>query len=309
MKLSYESLKHTDQWEGYTLPKFDIEAVAEKTGEEPTWVHFGAGSIFRAFPAAALQKALDAGAYDRGIVVAEGVDCDIIDKICRPYDNLSLLVLQKAGGQTEKKVIASVTESLKADYPFDWDWKRLCVIFQKPSLQMVSLTITEKGYAVPPGDLDRGLLPGLVMGKVTALLLKRYLAGALPLTVQSMDNCARNGDKAREAVLTYARQWIRDGLAPDGFLDYLQDQGRITFPWSMIGKVPLQPDAQVWEMLAADGFADDDTGGTDTAPFVKAGETERLVLEDKYTWGRPPLELGGVLYADRETLLQYIADR
>ena len=32
---------------GYELPKFDIEAVKAKTHAEPTWVHFGAGNIFR----------------------------------------------------------------------------------------------------------------------------------------------------------------------------------------------------------------------------------------------------------------------
>ena len=37
---------------GYELPKFDVEAVKAKTHAEPTWVHFGAGNIFRAFPAA-----------------------------------------------------------------------------------------------------------------------------------------------------------------------------------------------------------------------------------------------------------------
>mgnify|MGYP002803041647 FL=1 len=68
------------QWEekGYTLPKFDIEAVKQKTHDEPTWIHFGAGNIFRAFPAAMLQKVLDDGAYDRGVIVAEGFDYLII---------------------------------------------------------------------------------------------------------------------------------------------------------------------------------------------------------------------------------------
>ena len=42
------------EWEakGYQLPKFDIKALREKTAKEPTWVHFGGGNIFRAFPAA-----------------------------------------------------------------------------------------------------------------------------------------------------------------------------------------------------------------------------------------------------------------
>ena len=40
---------------GYQMPQFDIEAVRKKTHEEPVWVHFGAGNLFRAFPAAILQ--------------------------------------------------------------------------------------------------------------------------------------------------------------------------------------------------------------------------------------------------------------
>ena len=65
---------------GYELPKFDIEAVKAKTHAEPTWVHFGAGNIFRAFPAAILNDALNTGKYDRGVIVAESFDYEIIDK-------------------------------------------------------------------------------------------------------------------------------------------------------------------------------------------------------------------------------------
>ena len=75
---------------GYELPKFDVEAVKAKTHAEPTWVHFGAGNIFRAFPAAILNDALNSGKYDRGVIVAESFDYEIIDKAYQPYDNLSL---------------------------------------------------------------------------------------------------------------------------------------------------------------------------------------------------------------------------
>lgn len=306
MKLSYESLKNQEQWAGYALPQFDIEDVKEKTHANPTWVHFGAGNIFRAFPAALLQKALDAGKYDRGVIVAEGFDYEIIDKAYQPYDNLSLLVLLKSDGQIEKRVVASVTESLKADRQFPDDWARLTEIFQNPSLQMISFTITEKGYGVAPADLERGLHSALIMGKVTGLLYKRYLAGKYPLTVQSMDNCSHNGDKVKNAVLSYAKAWVEGGLVEAEFLAYLQDETKVTFPWSMIDKITPRPDAKVQEMLAADGFEDNYTIITDkrtyTAPFVNAEETEYLVMEDKYTNGRPPLELGGAMYAPRETV-------
>ena len=295
------------EWEekGYQLPKFDIEAVRAKTHAEPTWVHFGAGNIFRAFPAAILNEALNSGKYDRGVIVAESFDYEIIDKAYQPYDNLSLLVSLKSTGTIEKKVIASVTESLKADYQFA-DWARLQEIFRNPSLQMISFTITEKGYGVAPADLERGLTPVLAMGKVAVLLYERFRAGKLPLTVQSMDNCSHNGDKVKAGVLKYAEKWVADGLVPAEFKEYLLDETRITFPWSMIDKITPRPHEKVQAMLAEDGFEDNYTLQTEkhtfTAPFVNAEETEYLVIEDHYTNGRPPLELGGVMYTTRETV-------
>ena len=298
---------NNSEWEqkGYKLPKFDIEAVRRKTTQEPTWVHFGGGNIFRAFPAAILNDALNTGKYDRGVIVAETFDFEVIDKAYAPYNNLSLLVSLQSDGNIEKKVIASVTEALKADYQYQ-DWQRLIQIFQAPSLQMISFTITEKGYSYNDADLARGLKPVLAMGKVTALLLERYHAGALPLTVQSMDNCSHNGDKVRAGVMAYAERWVSDGLVEPAFLDYLKDGSKVTFPWSMIDKITPRPHEKVKELLAQDGFEDNNYIETErhtfTAPFVNAEEVQYLVIEDNYTNGRPPLDLGGALYTTRETV-------
>ena len=298
---------NAEEWasKGYQLPQFDLKAVAQKTHDAPTWVHFGGGNIFRAFPAAILNDALNTGKYDRGVIVAETFDFEVIDKAYAPYGNLSLLVSLQSTGTIEKKVIASVTEALKADYQFA-DWQRLVEIFRNPTLQMISFTITEKGYSVSPADLERGLTPVLAMGKVTALLLERYNAGALPLTVQSMDNCSHNGDKVKAGVFAYAERWAADGLVPAGFLDYLKDETKITFPWSMIDKITPRPHQKVQELLAADGFEDNNYIETEkhtfTAPFVNAEEVQYLVIEDNYTNGRPPLDLGGALYTTRETV-------
>ena len=128
----------------------------------------------------------------------------------------------------------------------------------------------------------------------------------LPLTVQSMDNCSHNGDKVRDAVKQYAEKWCAEGLVPQGFVTYVLKSGKVTYPWSMIDKITPRPHADVQKMLADDGFLDNGTIETErhtfTAPFVNAEETQYLVIEDNYTNGRPPLELGGVLYADRETV-------
>lgn len=286
-------------------PNLTSRPYARRRPKDPTWVHFGGGNIFRAFPAAILNDALNTGKYDHGVIVAETFDFEVVDKAYTPYDNLSLLVSLQSDGNIEKKVIASVTEALKADPQFA-DWQRLVDIFRQPSLQMISFTITEKGYGFNDADLARGLKPVFAMGKVCALLLERYQAGQLPLTVQSMDNCSHNGDKVKAGVFAYAERWVKDGLVPEGFLAYLKDETKITFPWSMIDKITPRPHEKVKELLAADGFEDNNYIETEkhtfTAPFVNAEEVQYLVIEDHYTNGRPPLHLGGALYTTRETV-------
>ena len=302
---------------GYELPKFDIEAVKAKTHAEPTWVHFGAGNIFRAFPAAILNEALNSGKYDRGVIVAESFDYEIIDKAYQPYDNLSLLVCLKSTGDIEKKVIASVTESLKADYSFGADWARLVEIFQAPSLQMISFTITEKGYALyrPDGslmpvvqaDIDEGPAHARhAMSMVAALLFERFQAGAAPLAVVSMDNCSHNGEKLQSSVMTVAKAWAEKGYVGQDFIAYLEDESKIAFPWSMIDKITPRPHKIVEEQLVKDNIEDMEpivtSKNTFIAAFVNAERPQYLVVEDKFPNGRPPLEKAGVYMTDRDTV-------
>lgn len=302
---------------GYELPEYDREQVRKNTMEAPTWIHFGAGNIFRGFPAAALQQLLNSKNYDKGVIVAEGFDYEIIEKAYQPFDDLSLLVVLKANGSIEKKVIGSVVESIAADSTRDTEWTRLKEIFRNPSLQMASFTITEKGYSifdlkgdhlgVVEADFNLGTgKPNHIMGKVTALLYERYLAGAAPIAMVSMDNCSHNGDKLYSAVEAYAEHWVKNQAVEEGFLSYITDTGKVSFPWSMIDKITPRPDDKVKKMLSEDGFEDTEliiTGkNTYTAAFVNAEETEYLVIEDQFPNGRPPFEKAGILFTDRETV-------
>ena len=117
MRLNAQGLADRKQWEdrGYNLPKFDREAVTAATKENPFWIHFGPGNIFRAFQANVVQNLLNEGLLDRGIVAAEGYDYEIIEKMNHPHDDYNLLVTLKADGNVEKTVIGSVVESLTVD--------------------------------------------------------------------------------------------------------------------------------------------------------------------------------------------------
>lgn len=115
-----------------------------RTKESPCWVHFGAGNIFRAFQANTAQELLNNGTFDRGVIVAEGFDTEIIRDMYQPHDNLSILVTLKADGSVEKTIVGSIAESLAADTADSPDFARLKEIFTKDSLQMATFTITEK---------------------------------------------------------------------------------------------------------------------------------------------------------------------
>ncbi|MBE5966263.1 MAG: mannitol dehydrogenase family protein [Lachnospiraceae bacterium] len=319
MVVSMKLVNYDASWKdkGYELPEYDREQIRNNTRENPTWIHFGAGNIFRGFPAAGLQKLLNGKAYDKGVIVAEGFDYEIIEKAYTPFDDLSLLVVLKSDGNIEKKVIGSVMESLAADSTNATNWGRLKEIFGNLALQMASFTITEKGYSLvnSKGDYLNAVScdfkegpkqPGNIMGKVTALLFERYQNGAYPIAMVSMDNCSHNGDKLLAAVETYAKNWVNNGFADAGFLKYINDPTKVTFPWSMIDKITPRPDDKVKQMLTKDGFEDTDliitSKNTYTAPFVNAEETEYLVIEDAFPNGRPPLEKAGFLFTDRETV-------
>lgn len=316
MRLNLEAIKNKKFVEkGYKLPLFDIEQVKKNTKETPEWVHFGAGNIFRAFPAKMHQQLLNEGKAKTGIVVAEGFDYEIIDKVFKPYDQLTLSVVLKANGTIEKEVIASMVEGLKFDPQFKEDFQRLTEVFENESLQIASFTITEKGYELQnnQGEYYPNVLhdfkeghenPTSYLGKVVYLLHKRYLKNQKPLTLVSMDNYSHNGTKLRNSILDIANHWLENKLVHKDFVTYLENQ--VAYPWSMIDKITPRPDGLVANMLKEDGFLDVETFVTNRntyiAPYVNAEEAQYLVIEDHFKNGRPQLEEAGVIFTDKETV-------
>jgi fructuronate reductase len=239
------------------------------------------------------------------MIAVETHDRQVIDDIYRPHDNLSVRVVMYPDGRNDLMVIANIADALFADADDADDWKRTLDCLACQSLQMVSITCTEKGYNIdnPLAEADYGTGPAApkhIMAKVAAFAYHRYKNGGAPIAFVSMDNVSENGHKFSTAVTSFARKWADRGFVDPGFLEYLENQ--VSFPWTMIDRITPRPAQNVKEMLEKKGIEGMDIVTTDKgtviAPFVNTEHVSYLVIQDEFPNGRPPLEKAGVIFCD-----------
>lgn len=162
-----------------------------------------------------------------------------------------------------------------------------------PEVQVVTATVTEKGYGFHPAtrkldvdhpsiapDLKDPTAPTGLVGALAEGLRLRRAAGLSGLTIISCDNLTGNGHLLARLVGDFAR--LRDPALADWIA------ATCTFPDSMVDRItPASSDATFAAVRAATGL--DDPLAVETEPF------RQWVIEDRFAGPRPAWEKAGAL--------------
>jgi mannitol 2-dehydrogenase len=255
---------------GIPVPTYD------RTRLQPAIVHVGVGGFHRAHLAVYVHELASRGS-GVGIVGLGLLETDAEMAAALAGQDCLYTLIEKDGGEPSAQVIGSITRFVHA--PADHD-DAAAELIAAPVTTVLSLTITESGYAEPPlAEGDR-----TTFDRIAAALAVRRDRDAGPLTILSCDNVPRNGDAARHATLSAA---VRVDPALPAWVEQ-----HCTFPNSMVDRITpaTSPEDRDWLRHSA--------GIVDGWPVVS--ETFRQwVMEDDFAAGRPPWEDAGALFTDR----------
>lgn len=285
------SLEETDIWsegvEGVDVPGYDRDGVRSGI------VHIGVGGFHRAHLAMYVDALLTAGeARDWGICgVGVLPSDDRMRDVLRAQDGLYTLVRKEPDGSLSPRVVGSLVDYLYAPDDPEAVIERIA----HPDTKIVSLTITEGGYAIDQttGEFDPEFagvrddlaadVPTGAFGLVVEGLRRRKDRGTGPLTIMSCDNMQGNGDVARRVFTGVAQ--LRDGELGAWVA------GNVTFPNSMVDRItPATADSD--RDALAERFGLRDGWPVVCEPFTQ------WVLEDDFAAGRPEFERVGVQVVD-----------
>jgi fructuronate reductase len=269
------------------LPANVVRPVYDRSALGTGIVHLGIGSFHRAHQAVYTDSVLASGDLRWGIVGASLRNSDTRDAL-KPQDYLYTLNLRS---EVESLcVVGSLRDILVAPENPTALIETLC----QPSVAVVSLTVTEKGYHYDPAtrvlneddadilhDLAHPHAPRTAFGFIAAAILRRRGLGITPFTVLCCDNLPANGRTLHGLLSRYAQL-----VSPDlgGFV-----RNEIRCPDTMVDRiVPATTDDDRQHLSETVGI--DDLWPVVAEPFTQ------WVIEDRFSGARPAWDEAGATF-------------
>jgi mannitol 2-dehydrogenase len=258
---------------GIPVPTYDRARL------RPGIVHVGVGGFHRAHLAVYVHDLAERG-DDWGIVGLGLLARDADMAAALAAQDYLYSLIEKSGDKPSVQVIGSIVDFVHAPAGADaaaWD------LIAAPSTSILSLTVTESGYA-EPSAAGRASGERTTFDRIAAALALRRRRAAGPITILSCDNLPRNGDAARGATLSAAARL--DATLPAWV------EERCTFPNSMVDRITPATSSDDRDWLR------DSAGIVDRWPVVSE-PFRQWVMEDDFAGPRPAWDDAGALFTDR----------
>lgn len=257
-------------------------------------VHFGIGNFHRAHQAVYCDDLLNKGETQWGIT-GVSLRSSSMREALKPQDYL--YTLATLGAATEYRIIGAIKDVLVApDAPQD-----VIDLIAKPSTQLISSTITEKGYylSLSEVDFDHPDLKAELVSLETPKTIYGFLARGLiqraqgssaqqsgtraNLTIMCCDNISGGGDYLKQGVSRLLKQHSPETLN--------WARTHIGYVSSMVDRVcPATDDA-------LRGAVHRDTGRLDAWP-VSAEPFTQWIIEGGFSGERPYFDHVGAIFVD-----------
>ena len=272
------------------LSKDDLRKLPRPIRKEPIFkpkiIHLGPGAFFRAFVASLIDEVNRKGVEKWGILAVSLNSESTFEKLAGQEFVFTSLVKSK----TKKRVqqISSISDFFVSKN----DKQSILDALSDEQIEIVSLTITEKGYYYNTDkkeldfcnqniieDLENLNNPKTAIGFLVAGLRDRFINRKAPFTVLTCDNLPNNGAIAKKVVLDFAQK-IDHSLAK-----WISKE--VSFPSSMVDRItPATKDEDIINFAEEFGVYD--------PALVVHEEFFQWVIEDKFSSARPKFELAGI---------------
>jgi fructuronate reductase len=254
-------------------------------------VHLGIGAFHRAHQAVYTEDAIAAAGGDWGICGVTERSPAVVEQLA-PQDGLYTLAQRGVDGE-RLRVVGSVRELRWAQA----DPQGLLERIAAPTTQLVTLTVSEKGYRHDPATnrlrLDDPEIAAdlehqdarTVVGQLTLGLDRRRRRSGAPLTILCCDNLPNNGRVLGGLVREFAAR-LDDG---DRLLEWID--AAVRFPRTMVDRITPATTAEDRAQVSA-ALGVQDRGVVVTEPFTQ------WVIEDDFAGARPAWERAGAILTD-----------
>ena len=266
------------------LPQYDRET------RECGIVHIGVGAFHKAHQAVYTNRAITKNGGDwmiAGVSLRSSTARDELE--AQNY----LYSLTASGGPEEE---ISIVGSIKEIHVAPEDLDKALSLIARPSVHVVTLTITEKGYCLKADsgeldlehpdifhDLESPDTPISAIGFLGASLRNRKRANGQPITIISCDNLNENGKKLERAIKRFLQ------VTDPETLDWVKKN--TTFPSTMVDRIVPATTAQDRDDRAAR------LGCLDQA-CVKTEAFSQWVIEQNFAGPVPDWQGAGATYVN-----------